>query len=427
MATTNLGHPVLILGGGRGGTALLEMFLEDNLVEVLGIADPSPAAPGITLAKKSGIPTFSVVSEALKACRDHSDLIVYNLTHDESVAEEVSRIFVDKKVTGGVEAKLFWQIVTNLKQIKGELEQSQGQLNAIIHHAMDGIITVNESGEIQAFNPAAETIFGYSQTEMIGQHVKALLPPATRDEYEIHINQYLKSGERRTAGVRGREVVALRKHGEHFPMEVSASEMLINEHRFFVGIVRDITERKLVEEKIKHMAHHDYLTGLPNRAMFMEHLEYAIRMAKRAKYKLGVLFLDLDGFKHVNDSLGHEAGDLLLQQVAARLKTIVRDSDTAARLGGDEFTFILNDIGSDDNACAVAQKIIDILSDPFDLNGAEAHLGGSVGVSMYSDDADDSDILLRQADEAMYVAKQQGKNTYRFYRNILPNIVKHHA
>jgi diguanylate cyclase (GGDEF)-like protein len=262
---------------------------------------------------------------------------------------------------------------------------------------------------------------------MIGQHVKALVPPATRDEYEIHINQYLKSGERRTAGVRGREVVALRKHGEHFPMEVSASEMLINEHRFFVGIVRDITERKLVEEKIKHMAHHDYLTGLPNRAMFMEHLEYAIRMAKRAKYKLGVLFLDLDGFKHVNDSLGHEAGDLLLQQVAARLKTIVRDSDTAARLGGDEFTFILNDIGSDDNACAVAQKIIDILSDPFDLNGAEAHLGGSVGVSMYSDDADDSDILLRQADEAMYVAKQQGKNTYRFYRNILPNIVKHHA
>lgn len=412
------GHPVLILGAGRGGTALLEMFIEDEHIEVVGIVDPNPDAPGVVLARNFGIPTFHHVSVALEACKEHSDCLVYNLTHDESIVAEVNKVFGDKKVTSGLEAKLFWQIVTNLKRIKGDLEQSQSQLNAIIHHAMDGIITVNENGEIQAFNPAAETVFGYTQQEVIGHHVKMLLPEPARSEYEIHINQYLQSGQKRASGVRGLEVTALRKNGEQFPVEVSASEMTIKDHRFFVGIVRDITDRKQIEQKIKHMAHHDYLTGLPNRALFIEHLEHAVRLAKRGQYKLGVLFLDLDGFKQVNDTLGHEAGDLLLQEVAKRLKVIVRGSDTAARLGGDEFTFILNNIGTAENAGHVAQKIIDTLAEPLSLKGIPAKIGGSIGIAIYPQDADSADALLRQADEAMYVAKQRGKNNYRYFRDM---------
>lgn len=417
MATRKIhGYPVLILGAGRGGAALLEMFIEDEYVEVLGIVDPSDNAPGLKLARGMGIPVYSNVSEALPYCKDYPDCIVYNLTHDDAVAEEVSRACDNKKVTSGPEAKLFWQIVTNLKRIKGELENSRSQLNAIIYHAMDGILTISETGEIQGFNPAAEEIFGYAQNEIIGKPVSILLSSDTQTQYHADIQRYLQSGQRGSVGIRGQEVVAIRKSGEQFPMELSASEMELKEQRFFVAIVRDVTERKLVERKIKHMAHHDYLTGLPNRSLFIDQLEHAIKLAKRRNHKTAVLFLDLDGFKQINDTLGHEAGDQLLKEVAARLKTVIRESDVAARMGGDEFTFVLNDIGTHENAAAVAQKIIEILSEKFNLKGHESRIGGSVGVALYPDDAADHEALLRQADEAMYVAKKSGKNTYRLCR-----------
>lgn len=410
------GYPVLILGAGRGGAALLEMFIADEHVEVLGIVDPADNAPGLKLARGMGIPVYSNVSEALPYCKDYPDCIVYNLTHDDAVAEEVSRACDNKKVTSGPEAKLFWQIVTNLKRIKGELENSRSQLNAIIYHAMDGILTISETGEIQGFNPAAEEIFGYAQNEIIGKPVSILLSSDTQTQYHADIQRYLQSGQRGSVGIRGQEVVAIRKSGEQFPMELSASEMELKEQRFFVAIVRDVTERKLVEHRIKHMAHHDHLTGLPNRSLFIDQLEHAIKLAKRRNHKTAVLFLDLDGFKQVNDTLGHEAGDQLLKEVAARLKTVIRESDVAARMGGDEFTFVLNDIGTHENAAAVAQKIIEILSEKFNLKGHESRIGGSVGVALYPDDAADHEALLRKADEAMYVAKKSGKNTYRLCR-----------
>lgn len=410
------GYPVLILGAGRGGAALLEMFIEDAHVDVLGIVDPDINAPGARLAKSVDIPVYGHVSEAFHLCKEYPDCIVYNLTHDDSVAEEIGRTFPNKKVTSGPEAKLFWQMVTNLKRIKTELETSQNQLNAIIRHAMDGIVTVSDTGLIEGFNPAAEEIFGYAQEEVVGQSVSMLLSPATRQQFQPDLKRYLESGQRGSVGIRGQEVIALRKSGEQFPMEVSASEMEIKEQRFFVAIVRDVTERKLIEQKIKQMAHYDHLTGLPNRSLFMEQLEHALKLGKRKHQKTAVLFLDLDGFKQVNDTLGHEAGDQLLKDVAARLKPLLRDSDVAARLGGDEFTFILNDIGSHENAAGVAWKILDALSMPFVLKGTPSRIGGSIGIALHPDDADDFEALIRKADEAMYEAKKDGKNAYRIYR-----------
>ena len=410
------GYPVLILGAGRGGAALLEMFIEDEYVEVLGIVDPDEDAPGIQLARARNIPAYVNISQALPLCRDYPDCIVYNLTHDDAIAEEVSRAFGNKKVTSGPEAKLFWQIVTNLKRIKTELENSQNQLNAIIRHAMDGIVTISESGEIEGFNPAAEEIFGYAQEEVTGKPITMLLSPDLLVQYRAELQRYLQSSQHGSVGIRGQEVVALRKNGEQFPMELSASEMEIKEQRFFVAIVRDVTERKLVEHKIKHMAHYDHLTGLPNRRLFLDQLEHAIKLAKRRHQKTAVLFLDLDGFKQVNDTLGHDAGDQLLKEVAARIKTVLRESDVAARMGGDEFTFVLNDIGTHENAAAVAQKIIETLSEKFNLKGHESQIGGSIGIAVHPDDASDHEALLRRADEAMYVAKKSGKNTYRLCR-----------
>jgi len=410
------GHPVLIVGAGRGGTALLEMFMQDALVNVLAVVDPDHASPGIKLAQSLDIPVFAHISEALPICSKHPDCIIYNLTHDDLVANDVAAVFPSKKVTSGPEAKLFWQIVTNLKQIKEELESSQGQLKAIINHAIDGIITINETGEIQGFNPAAEEIFGYAREETLGCNVKMLLTESSLQDHRADIDHYIHTGQAAgAAGIRGCELTGVRKDGTQFPMELSASEMTLKEHRFFVGIVRDVTERKQIEQQIRHMAHYDFLTGLPNRALFLDQLERAIVLAKRKGYKIGVLFLDLDGFKNVNDTLGHDAGDLLLQEVSRRLKEIVRDSDTVARMGGDEFTFVLNDIGSDENAALVAQKIIAALSLPVQLADKQCHIGGSIGIAIYPDHTSDSGILLRMADVAMYVAKQSGKNTYRFH------------
>jgi len=419
------GYPVLIIGAGRGGSALLEMFQEDNLVQIVAIVDPNSEAPGIKMAQSQGIESFTDAAEALLACKDYPDLIVYNLSHDEKITGEVAKVFGDqKRVASGPEVNLFWQMVTNLKQVKVELEKSQSQLQAIIYNAMDGIITISELGEILGFNPAAEQIFGYSQQEVMGKNLKMLMPEPTRSGHDGYLSHYKQTGDANILGVCGREVVALRKNAEEFPMELSASEMMLGGQRYYIGIVRDITERKRAEEKIAHLAHYDYLTDLPNRALFLDGLEHAIAFAKRNEFKLAVLFLDLDGFKKVNDTFGHEVGDLLLQGVSARLKKTMRASDTVARVGGDEFVFVLNDITADENAASTAKKIINALAEPFALKGERCSIGGSIGISIYPDTSLDPVTLVKQADDAMYLSKQSGKNTYRFYGDVLKQSAK---
>lgn len=415
----NPGHPVLIIGAGRGGSALLEMFMEDKLVSVVAIVDTNPDAPGIRMAAKLGIPAYADAEEALLACRVYPDCIVYNLSHDDTIADKASRILGGQRVASGPEVKLFWQMVTNLKQVKGELEKSQNQLQAIIHNAMDGIITIDESGAILGFNPAAEQIFGYPQQEILGRNVNILMPEPMHSAHDGFIQHYIQTGEAKIMGVSGREVMAVRKSGKQFPMEMSISEMVLGGARYFVGIVRDITERKLAEQKIAHLAHYDYLTDLPNRALFLSTLEHSIRLARRNDDKVSVLFLDLDGFKQVNDTLGHDAGDLLLREVAKRLRHIIRESDTVARVGGDEFTFVLNNVGTNEDVALVAGKIIAALSEPFELKERRCRIGGSIGISVFPDDAGDLGQLVSQADEAMYLAKQSGKNTHRFYSDVL--------
>ena len=413
------GQPVIIVGGGRGGFALLEMFLDDKLVEVIAVVDRDSTAPGIQFAQFCEIPTYTDAIQAFRACKDYPDSIIYNLTHDDQVAKDVTEVFGDKKVTDGLEAKLFWQIVMNLKRIKEELESSQVQLNAIIYNALDGIITFNDKGEIQGINPAAEQIFGYSPDAVLGQNIQVLMPDLVEKGDGEFINRFLRSRESGLIGVAGYEISALRANGQRFPLELSTSEMILKGHRYFVCIARDITDRKLVEENTRYAAHHDYLTGLPNRALFTDRLKYAIALSKRNAHKLALLFLDLDGFKHVNDTLGHSSGDLLLKEVSARLQALIRSSDVLARIGGDEFIFILNNIGTQENAALVANKIINALSKPFNLDGQNCHISGSVGISICPDDAVDSEALLRQADEAMYLAKKHGKNICEFYTNVL--------
>ena len=182
------------------------------------------------------------------------------------------------------------------------------------------------------------------------------------------------------------------------------------------GVVRtftDLTEYRLVEEQIVYLASHDEVTGLPNRSLFLDRLDVALRQSAREKTRVAVLFIDLDGFKAVNDRLGHEAGDMVLHQVAVRLVARVRASDTVARFGGDEFTVILNQVSNALDVSRVAQSIIDELTRPFTVKRATAMIGASVGIALFPDDGETGDDLIRAADQAMYAVKHAGKRGYR--------------
>jgi len=412
------GQPVLIIGAGRGGTAMLEMFLDDEHVEVIGIADTTAGAPGLVLAARHGIPAYINVETALLAAKEYAGCIVYNLTHDDAVAEQVQGI-LGICGTSGNEAKLIWQMVTNLKRVKEELQASQRQFKAIFDSAMDGIVIFNEGGRICGVNPAAEQIFGYSESGVLGKNMGVLIPrlsSGSGGDSELH----MATEGLDAAGTKVREFTAVRQGGATFDSELSISQMQVAGQRLFIGIVRDITDRKRVHERIEQLAHHDYLTKLPNRALFKDRLERALAIAGRNHGRVAVLFLDLDGFKAVNDQLGHEAGDQLLCEIARRVSGAIRHSDTVARVGGDEFTVILNEIGNPQDVSVVAEKILAAIAAPFAIAGQQRSIGVSIGIAIFPDHAEAHDELLRAADASMYAAKQAGKNTFRFHELAAP-------
>lgn len=203
--------------------------------------------------------------------------------------------------------------------------------------------------------------------------------------------------------------------GDEIYSEISLARTELRGEPHVLVLMRDISDRKRAQELLEHQANFDAITGLPNRVLAQDRLEQSIRMAHRDQTHVGVLFIDIDRFKNVNDTLGHSAGDRLLIAIADRLCKVVREGDTVARLGGDEFLVILNELREPDAAAQVATKIIETIANPFPLNEREVYVGASVGITLYPQDGDEYPVLLRNADAAMYRAKQEGRNTYRFY------------
>ena len=199
-------------------------------------------------------------------------------------------------------------------------------------------------------------------------------------------------------------------HDRAFPVHDESGRV----HRV-AGIAEDITDRKLAEERLMHLAHYDVLTSLPNRVLFYDRLRQALAQAKRNQWVTGVMFMDVDRFKNINDTLGHAVGDRLLQQASERLKAAVRSGDTVGRLGGDEFAIVLSNLGSAHNAQLVAQKILAGFNEPFRLGGAEIFVTTSIGITLYPEDSTEQDTLIKNADAAMYRAKEAGRNGYQFY------------
>lgn len=250
---------------------------------------------------------------------------------------------------------------------------------------------------------------------MGGSSVRILIPEPHAAAHDGYLARYLHTGEAHVIG-KPRELSVLRKDGTEFPIEINVTEIRFGGERYFTAIIRDITECKQAEEEIKRIAQYDGLTGLPNRRLFYDRLVQAIALAKRDRHGLALLYLDLDGFKAVNDTLGHDAGDELLKAAAGRIRHRLRESDTVARIGGDEFTVILPRIASREEVAKVAEKILGALSTSFSLSGRkeELRVGVSIGIAVYPADARDMDALIKAADTAMHSAKQS-KNTFRFF------------
>lgn len=297
-------------------------------------------------------------------------------------------------------------------QSEQELRKREAELQMVLQNANDAYVCIDHNGVIRDWNQQAEQTFGWSSQEAIGRRLDEMIIPVTmREAHRAGLRHYLATGELNVLN-RRKELTAVRRDGTPLPVEVRVSPLSIDGKTIFSAFLHDITERKQVEAIREHEATHDPLTGLLNRRGMFDLLSQAIARVKRTRASLALLFIDLDGFKQINDTHGHEAGDAVLREVAARLQASIRQTDTAARLGGDEFTVILENIkhGISD-ANMLAQKILETLQHPIQLDSVTATISASIGISMHHpDDERSADQLVNAADSAMYTAKHAGKN-----------------
>jgi diguanylate cyclase (GGDEF)-like protein/PAS domain S-box-containing protein len=284
--------------------------------------------------------------------------------------------------------------------------------SAVFDNAAEGIAVLDANFRISTVNPAFTAVTGFGLADVQGQ--QPFFMGSTMADGGL-IDE-IWSAIRRT-GRWESELWSARKDGSDYAvwLTISATTDEVGNFNQYVAVFSDITQRKRDEERIRYQATYDALTGLPNRALFMDRLSLALRHAERNGDRLGLMFIDLDGFKLINDTLGHDVGDELLKEVAQRLLVCVRQGDTVTRFGGDEFTIIMPDLGEMRNVLAVAHRIIDTLKLPFLLKGSEAFISASIGITSYPDDAQTVQALLKNADAAMYRAKETGKANFQFY------------
>ena len=296
--------------------------------------------------------------------------------------------------------------------LRDEAEERIRLHAAALESTRDGVMVLGRDKALVSINPAFTTLTGYTEQDVIGRTPEFLLADQP-DEFLSELRAHLL-GHGSWQG----EVWFKRRDGEPFmtKLSVSAVHSAHGEPSHFVGVFTDITQLKQTEERLARMAHYDPLTELPNRVLIRQRLAHAVNLAQRHRTLVGVVFIDLDNFKTVNDGLGHAAGDSLLQQVAQRLSQRVRQEDTLGRLGGDEFVLVLEHLRHPQQAAHVATAILETLNQPFTLQGGQqVYVRASIGISLYPDDGNDESELVRNADAAMYEAKRRGRNSFSFY------------
>ena len=272
-----------------------------------------------------------------------------------------------------------------------------------------GIMTLDAKGSIEYINEEALNIFGYKSSALVNTNFSTLIHSTDQD----YLKQFIKTANSSTSS----EFTGIHKDNSAFPIELNISSKKLNQTCIYTVIIRDITEIKKNEEKLKHQAYFDSLTGIPNRTLFLDRSEIALNQAKRSNEGLAVIFIDLDEFKELNDTLGHDAGDVMLKTVAQRFINCARKSDTVSRRGGDEFTILMPRIKNIEDAVKLAERILLSNKNAISIKEKMVFQKTSIGISIYPHDGDSIETLINNADKAMYYAKESGKNRYFFYNS----------
>src|SRR5260221_3436568 len=300
------------------------------------------------------------------------------------------------------------------KRNEEALRRANWMLSSHINNTPLAVLEWDRDFRLVRWSPQAENIFGWRAEEVLGMPITCsqLTHEADRDQVVTLINKLMSGEEPRATGLNRN----YRKDAETIWCEWYHS-CLLDEQGSIVSIlsfVQDVSSRIQAEERLQYLATRDALTGLPNRLLLQERLRQAIAQAKRSGHRVGVLFIDLDRFKNVNDTLGHRIGDELLKRVTASLSGALRETDLLARLGGDEFMVIVEDFDDPSVLGRIAQKLLDAIAEPFEIEEHDIYVTSSIGIAVYPDDSDDPEELLKHADVAMYRSKELGRNTFQF-------------
>jgi diguanylate cyclase (GGDEF)-like protein/PAS domain S-box-containing protein len=283
---------------------------------------------------------------------------------------------------------------------------------SVMENTSEGVMVVDDNSIILSVNPAFTEITGYTVEEALGRTPRLLRSDTHDEAFFQAMWEQLKA-----AGRWQGEIWNRRKSGEIYPQWLTINRIVGSEgfKTCYVGLFTDVTEQREKEERIRHLAFHDALTGLPNRSLLFDRLQHAVLKAEREKRRVAVMFIDLNRFKGINDTLGHEVGDLLLQEVAKRLSTSLRGTDTVSRIGGDEFVVLLEDLEAPENAATVAANLIGVVSLPQEIAGYALQVGAAIGIALYPEDGRHAVELMKAADTAMYAAKEDGQESFRFF------------
>lgn len=390
-------------------------LLDLNMPELDGfqvMAETGRLQPDCGVIVVSGESSFSTVSRALR----------------RGALDYIRKPFDPEELLATVEGVLGKQsLIRAHEMVQSRLEKSEALHRYIVNSSPDIVFMLDETGHICFINNKVESLLGYQPSELCGQHFRHMLDDrdVARGTYALQgpnisadnprvLEVRLKTRGSRKA-TRHFEITAFPVDPQTWPQTGKTQGGCTGQPARYYGIARDVTERKEAEAFINFQAYHDLLTRLPNRALFKDRLELAITHARRSQQKLAVMFLDLDRFKVVNDTLGHAMGDRLLQAVTHRLEKCLRRGDTLSRFGGDEFTLLLPSIHGNDDARNIARKLINALKAPFQLGDHEVFVGVSIGISVFPEAGETMDLLIQNADIAMYHVKARGKDGYRFY------------
>ena len=353
---------------------------------------------------------LEVVREAnSRGCTDPLILFTGQGSHEIDI-EAMEAGATDYLVKGEITAPLLERSVRyaiERKKAEAALRESEKSIRALIETTNDSVFLLDPDGICLTINQTGAERLGIQAESLLGKNILDIMPPDVAERRRFRLDQVVQS--------KSPTAFEDERAGRWYE---SNMHPVFDEHGGISRIAvfaRDITERKKNAEIIYHQANFDALTDLPNRTMFHGRFARALQRARRSRSLVALLFVDLDGFKGVNDTLGHGAGDLLLQEAALRLTSCVREVDTVARIGGDEFTIVLPDLGSVNAAERVARLVLSRLAEPFILKGADVSISGSIGITFFPDDAEDVESLLRNADSAMYRAKDAGSNAFRFF------------